>query len=281
MWAYFRSLDGFYRRCDQFRSTPHDPEGQDRASDKLAPQTSLHLHPDSRTRTSRSLCAGRTRSTLRDRIQALHSDSLLAVLVNRANMADLDADRPWELSRLSEVSPILREHLHNAELFAVCMQGAALLYNLMLSELQGHKGRVETYRGELEAWAADVDAAGSDLADWKLDGVWSVVRARGRSVGFPTRTFVERWIANLKQGGSEAVTRGNSQARALVRDREIQLKRGRARLASQRHLELWGGQSGTGRLNYRWGDSPMTGNRMILRDIFDGLERSEADAGDA
>ena len=280
MWAYFRSLDGFYRRCDQCRSTPHDPEG------RIAPPANWHPNvpapPSGFPYKNISVALRREDAEyLRDRIQARHPDSLLAVLANRANMADLDAEWPWQLSRLSEVSPVLREQLHDAELFAVCMQGAALLYNLMLSELQEHVGRMETYRGELEAWAADVDAAGSDLTDWQLDGIWSVVRAQGRSVGFPTRNFVERWIANLKQGGSEAVTRGNSQARALVRDREAQLKCGRARLASPRHLELWGGQSGTGRLNYRWGDSPMTGTRMILRDIFDGLVRSEADAGDA
>ena len=117
----------------------------------------------------------------------------------------------------------------------------------------------------MKAWTADVEALGSDLADWQLDGVWSVVRAQGRAVGHPTRTFVDRWIAILKQGESLAVVCDNSLARALVRERESQLKRGRARLASPRHLELWGGRSGTGRMNYRWGEGPMAGTRMILR----------------
>ena len=280
MWAYFRSLDGFYRRGHRFRSTPHDPEG------RSAPPANWHPHlpapPSGFPYDNVSVALRRQDAEyLKDRIQARHPESLLAVLASRADPADLDARRPWQLSGLSEVSPVLREQLHDAEMFAVCMQGAALLYNLMLSELQEHEGRRETYRAELEAWAADVEALGSDLADWQLDGVWAVVRTHGRSVGYPTRAFVERWIANLKQSGSEAVVRDNSRARALVRKREIQLKRARARLASPRHLELWGGRSGTGRLNYRWGGSPMTGTRMILKDIFDGLERSEADAGDA
>ena len=80
------------------------------------------------------------------------------------------------------------------------MQGAALLYNLMLSEKQEHERRVETYRSELADWAADVGEIESDLADWRLDGVWIVVRAQGRSVGYPTRAFVTRWIDNLKRG---------------------------------------------------------------------------------
>lgn len=280
MWAYFRSLDGFYGRYKQFRNTAPEPEG------RIAPPTNWHPHvpappPGFPYENISVALRHEDAEYLRDRIQARHPDSLLAVLANRANLADLNADWPWQLSRLNEVSPVLREKLQDAELFAVCMQGAALLYNLMLSELQEHEGRMETYQSELEAWAADLEAVGSHVADWQLDGVWSVVRAQDRSVGFPTRTFVERWIANLKQGGSRAVTRDNSQARALVRDRETQLKRGRARLVSPRHLELWGGQSGTGRLNYRWGETPMSGSRMILRDIFDGLKRGEDNAGDA
>ena len=280
MWAYFRSLDGFYRRGDRFQSTPHDPEG------RSAPPANWHPHlpaPPSGFQNGNVSVVLRRQDAeyLRDRIQARHPDSLLAVLAGRADPADLDANQPWQLSRLSEVSPVLREQLRDAEMFAVCMQGAALLYNLMLAELQKHEGRRDTYRGELQAWAGDFEALGSDLPGWKLDGVWRVVRAQGRSVGYPTRTFVETWIATLQQGGSEAVVRDNARVRALVRDRETQLKRGRARLASPRHLELWGGRSGTGRLNYRWGESPMSGTRMVLRDIFDGLKRSEGDAGHA
>ena len=279
-WAYFRSLDGFYRRGGQFWSPPRDPEG------RRAPPANWHPHlpapPSGFPYENVSVALRRQDAEyLRDRTQARHPESLLAVLADRANPEDLDADRPWRLSRLSEISPVLREQLHDAGLFAVCMQGAALLYNLMLSELQEHEGRKETYRGELEVWAADVETLGSALADWRLDGVWSVVRAQGRSVGYPTRTFVERWIGNLKQEGAEAVVRDKSQARPLVRDREIQLKRGRARLANRRHLELWGGRSGTGRMSYRWGGSPMAGTRMLLKDIFDGLQRSEGHAGDA
>ena len=50
----------------------------------------------------------------------------------------------------------------------------------------------------------------------------------------------------------------------------MQLKRARARLKSPRHLELWGGDSGTAQMTYRWN---ATGR--ILKDIFDGLEMVE------
>ena len=57
-------------------------------------------------------------------------------------------------------------------------------------------------------------------------------------------------------------------ARALLKMREQRLKGPRARLDNPRALELWGGDSGTGRLVYRW----PTGRRLI-GDILEGLER--------
>ena len=280
MRAYFRSLDGFYRQGNQIRSTPHDPEG------RRASPVNWHPHlpappPGFRYNNVSVELRRQDAEYLRDRIHARHPESLLAVLAGRADPTDLDSNKPWQLPWLSEVSPVLQKQLHDAKMFAVCMQGAVLLYNFMLSELQEHEERRETYRGELADWANDVEVLGPHLPGWQLDGVWCVVKAQGRSVSYPMYTFVESWIAGLKQCGPEAVVRHNSDAKALVRNREIQLKRGRARLESPRHLELWGGRSGTGQLNYRWGNSPMTGTRMILRDIFDGLKRCEDDAGDA
>ena len=213
---------------------------------------------------------------LRDRIQARHPKSLLAVLAGRANAADLTHDWPWELADLAEISPGLRDQLRDARLFAICMHGAALVYNLMLSELQQNERRIDTYRRELAGWADVVGGLEAEVADWRLEGVWRVVQAQGRSPGIPMQSFVQRWVDNLNRGRPEAIVREDSTARALVRDREIQLKRGRARLASARHLELWGGRSGTGRMAYRWRVT-----RQILRDIFDGLERSEDLAGNA
>jgi len=53
-----------------------------------------------------------------------------------------------------------------------------------------------------------------------------------------------------------------------VRGREIWLKRGRSRSESRRHLEMWSGRAGLGRLDYRW---PIA--RDITNDILRGLER--------
>ena len=275
-WAYFRSLDGFYRRGERFRSTQRDPEG------RSAPPANWHPHlpdPPSGLLRGRVTVALRREDAeyLRDRIQARHPESLLAVLAGRANPVDLQADRPWQLS-LSEIEimPALREQLHDAEIFAVSMQGAALLYNLMLAELRKHDEWTEKHRNRLKNWAADVNQLAPAVEDWKPDGVWRAVMTSGRKLGYPTRTFVERWVEELKRAGPSGAVANDSNARTLVRDREVQLKRARARFTNPRRLELWGGDSGTGRMSYRWGAA-----KRILKDIFDGLAEGTGDAGDA
>ena len=91
----------------------------------------------------------------------------------------------------------------------------------------------------------------------------------------PTRAFVESWIEGLRTDDRHAVAE-DSAARTLVRNREVQLKGARARFRDPRRLELWGGESGTWRMSYRWGAT-----KRILKDIFDGLARDEGDAEDA
>ena len=272
VWAYFRSLDGHYRRNSRFLSVPHDPEGQS------APPANWHPHlPDPPTGfpyQNVSVALRRDDAEyLRDRIQARHPGSLLAVLAGRGNATDLGADRPWKLSELSEISPVLREQLHDARLFSICMHGAALLYNLMLSELQQHDKRMGKHRKALEDWVAEVAELESELAGWRLNGVWGIVRSGGWSIAYPMKDFIERWVESLQSSGPGAVIEEKSTARLLVREREMQLKRGRARLASPRHLELWGGDSGTAPISYRWRSA-----KRILKDIFDGLDMVEGDA---
>ena len=273
---YFRSLDGFYRRVAAAGKAPHDAEGKPRLPANWHP----HLpHPPQGFPDGNISVALRPQDAkyLQDRIQASHPESLLAALARRARDADLKTDWPWQLSDLDEILPELRQQLHDAELFAVCMHGGALLYNLMLAELRGRDDWMENFRDRLHGWAADIEKPGPHaLEDWKLDGVWRVARDQGRSIGHPTQAFVESWVENLKHEGPAAIAAPGSKARTLVQDREVQLKRNRARLTNRRYLELWGGDSGSGRLTYRWGAA-----KRILKDIFDGLAQGEGDAGHA
>ena len=275
MGAYFRSLDDFYRRASLHKSLPADPEHIG------APPTNWHPHlpdpPPGFPRNGYSVALRHQDARyLREQIISHHPDSLLAVLANRAYAADLKAHRPWDLSGSSGVSIELQSQLAEAERFAICMQGAALLYNLMLAELRQREDWVARYRQDLEEWEARVALLEPALGNWRPDRIWSLTRAAGQRVGYPTRTFVERWVSILKRSGPAMLADDDSEARALVRSREIHLKRSRARLTNPRRLELWSGESGTWLMDFRWGSA-----RRLLADIFDGLTRSGDDAGNA
>ena len=265
MGAYFRSLDDFNRRAAASRADSRDKEG------RRIPPSNWHPHiprpPDGFPEDGVSVSLRREDAEyLCDRIQSQHPDSLLAVLAGRRDAGDLAAAHSWELRELGEISPVVKVHLRDARIFATCMEGAPLLYNLMLSELRGRGDWEEKYRSALRGWAGDVEALAPRIKNWKLDRIWRVVRAQGRSIGYPAQAFVERWIEILVGGEPAAVGAPNSRARILVKDREAQLKGARARLTSPRRRELWGGESGTGRMSYRWPTA-----QRILRDIFDGL----------
>lgn len=272
--AYFRSLDGFYRQLTAVQGLPSDPEG------RKAMPANWHPHlpgPPRHFPYNVSVALRRKDAEyLSDRIQARHPGSLLAVLASRADEKDLEGSWPWELAEQKGITPGLREQLQHARLFSLTLHGAALLYNLMLAELRRDEELVGTYRDKLETWATDVDAIRTELSDWELAGVWAIVKAQGHSLGLPTRAFVTSWVEEVRGRGPRAVLDSHSRGRKLIRDREIQLKRGRARLASRRHLELWGGASGAERMDFRW-----NGTKVLLRDIFDGLARAEDDAEDA
>jgi len=263
--TYFRSLDSFYRRQGYSKRLGRDdPEG------KTAPDANWHPHlPDPPQGFPYKVSTKLRKEDalyLRDRIQARHPHSLLAVLVGRANPEDLEKAWAWDHADLTEVSTDLKERLHDARLFSVCIQGASLLYNLMLAELRQHDEWIALYQRKLEKWAQEIDALETEVQDWRPDGVWSFVSRQGGRLGMPTRRFVESWIQEINQNGPRAVTEAGSRARELVRNRESALKRNRSRFRSSRRLELWGGESGTGRLDYRhWAA------KRILQDLFDGL----------
>ena len=272
--AYFRSLDGHYRRVDTAVGMPRDPEGR-------APMAAnWHPHiPDPPKGFPRNVNVALRREDsvyLGDRIQSLHSGSLLATLARSSDFEVLQAEWPWELAERVKISTPLKRQLQDARILSIGLHGAALLYNLMLAEQSNQRNLIDDYRGDIEHWAIEVESIRATWKDWSLEGVWAVVQSQGRSIGHPTRAFVERWFRGLMAREARSVLDTDSPARSLVRDRELQLKGGRARLHSVRHRELWGGSSGTGRLGFRWSDA-----RVLLEDIFDGLEEGGDHAGHA
>ncbi|WP_437603019.1 DUF6361 family protein [Sorangium sp. So ce590] len=208
-----------------------------------------------------------------ERIQLSAPRSLLAFLADRGRPAAVDF--VWMHPQLGELSGEVQEALAHARLLAETMQGAAWLYNVLLAEERAKSTAngeaVERFRGELAGWSEEMRRRRAAIAAWDRSVFWRLVRQRTRVAG-STEAFVEGWLRltpwDKRGGGADDKT-----ARALVWQREQQLKGGRARLTNPRALELWGGESGTARLSYRWPSAS-----RLLADLYTALGRGGDDA---
>lgn len=178
---------------------------------------------------------------------------------------------PWDAA--SDAPPAAAVALEHARLFSFVMHGAALLYNLLLSEAYEAQefttiqAPVDRYRAYLVAWQVDLDLMGSALADWDRNEFWRLVRTKNS--GVVSRPFIDRWIDNVIGLRGDITT--DPASREIIAERERRHKRSQARLDNRKLLEGWRGASGAGRLVYRW---PQV--LTILTDLHDGLERADA-----
>lgn len=265
---YHRSLDDFYRRLslqtksdgdELYERIPAnwDPELPGPPSD-LWQETNMDLTMEEA-------------SLLRDQIMILHPRSLLAHLVSPDRGLPDGAGYPWDIPA-DELEEPTRTWLNHARLFSTVMQGAAWAYNLMLARLAVARGRggnysdlAERYEAELEDWAAEVAALGPEVTGWDLSDFWSRLRKANSRIPPMTEAFCMAWIEAAQRDPFRVVTLPDDIER-LIDQREVRLKRSQARLHNPRALELWSGDAGTRRLDYRW---PVA--RRIAHDIIEGL----------
>ena len=205
---------------------------------------------------------------LAERICQAAPDTLLQFLVAKGTRRREFAMFAWDDAEVNAAPEQVREAVDQARSFAVAMHGAALLYNILLAEraeelgLCQHDGQRERFAGQFEEWLDEIE--GGDLNTWNLDRLWALVAAQGRPVSPITRVFVAHWARLIQERDGRAFT-DDSDARMLIRQRELRQKGGQARLRNDRLMRQWGGASGSGRLNFRW---PVVAR--ILNDIADG-----------
>ena len=207
-------------------------------------------------------------SFLRDRLAVSARDSLFNELAQAGDQAASDA--VWLHPMRATWSPRNISIVDQAERFARVMNGAALLYNLMLAEraaaMQGAEGGhwhdlATDYRARLSAWQAEAPA---NLASgWSLAGLWSLTSQTIHRVAPQTMAFVTDWSALVQRGQPLA---DDAAARALILRRETRLKGPKARLTNDAALARWGGASGASVLAYRW---PVV--QRHLRDLADAV----------
>jgi hypothetical protein len=261
---YHRSLDRFYRRA---ASGQRDDDGQSMsAAGAHTWDPGLPLAPDDfpKCPLSLQLTPGEA-EYLRERILTRCPHTLLAHLVAGCQPTE-DVDYAWEHPESAGFPPLNATQLLHAQNFAEVIHGAALLYNLMLSEKSKNAERVTGYQDAFAEWSALVGSRSAALGKWRREEFWALVSGVNPRVPLPTRAFVDTWL-DLALTGEAASLREAPRARRLISDRERSIKGGLARLHNQDALNRWRGSSGASQLTYRW--NPQV--RRITADIQRGL----------
>lgn len=157
------------------------------------------------------------------------------------------ADWIWAHPRAADFPLGIRALLEHGKRFSVLVEGAALLYNLQLSELGEREERINEYANRLAAWGGHY---GPLLNGWDLKAFWPLVLNHGHGISEETRRFVQAWLDAAVETG--ATVSECKPARKLIEARETRLKGGRSRFRNRAALNQWGGSSGLQRLSYRW-----------------------------
>ena len=205
-----------------------------------------------------------------DHIRRFHPGTLLAVMCGMPTAAEA-ADYPWELPADGLPNHLI-ELLHHARCFSELTLGPQLVYNVLLARTARQEfgwetgGIEENQLSQLETWGRRLSDRHEELRTWveNLPDFWHVLAGSG--VSFRTQDFVTavvtRAVADPINFANDSVVHGH------IRDRELQLKSKRARLAHRSALENWTQEPFGGQLNYRW---PITKN--YLADIAKALEK--------
>ncbi len=264
---YHRYLDRFY----QFQSSTRLYAGEtDEEVGNTAIQPNWHPGIPKRPKgfpENATLALTREEAAyLRDRILALHPDSLLAALLRRKR--SYKTAFPWEHPLVPKLPGHLKRDLEHGRNFSEVMYGAALLYNLLLSRMRQREDWIERHERAMSTWAYGIKARQGELRAWKenLGAFWQGPALSTCHVSLHTRRFVETWGSFALQFPGPREVADHKPSESLLREREATLKRSRSRLENPRALELWPGQSGIHQYNYRW---PVTSS--FVEDILKGL----------
>lgn len=201
----------------------------------------------------------------REQIRIHAHGSLLHVLIDSGKVDGI-VDFPWQLPSLTTFPTRLREWIEHARQFSTLMHGAQLTYNLMLAEALPSTEYAQIYRDLLEAWVAQVTEELSEHRAWNRKSFWQKLRSVNPALPVAAEAFCENWLSLLLGAQKVGDVPTDDRARNLIAAREQRLKGNRARLVSRAHLEVWGGASGAGALDYRWGAT-----QNLVRDICCGL----------
>lgn len=193
-----------------------------------------------------------------DRLVNAQPGSLISFLARES--MEVDCDYIWAHPRLSEFPEFARRLVRHGEIFSQIMHGAALLYNLSLSELRGRDDWTKEYGERIAAWSEEI---GPTIArGWSLGEFWDAVKHPGHSINPAAKRFVTEWLELVAEGRTKISTL--PAARRLVEMRERQLKTSQSRYINRSVRDRWTGASGVNRLTFRWSQT-----KSHLKDLID------------
>jgi hypothetical protein len=207
-----------------------------------------------------------------ERVRWSAPGTLLAACLTARTTRKAAARAPWEIGGIDSLAIELRSDIEHARRFSLAMEGASLLYTLMIVELADERGLLtdaalpDRYRIALDRWADEIIGDNVAFRAWDRPEFWSRLTTLNPRLSSRAMAFSDAWIALASSNPHGVVA--DPMARTLIRNRERQTKQGLARLHNPRALEhAIPGWSGGGRLTFRWGSA-----QRIVLDILRGAQ---------
>lgn len=215
---------------------------------------------------------------LRERIMVAAPGTYLAYLLANGLETDPDeANQSWQHPALLAAPAELKDAVEHARLFSLTINGATLIYNLLIAE-RFDAGReddakwADHYTERVTDWADEIERNRTELTTWDLDDFWTTVLLgrNGNPVAPGTMIFINEWISQVRHRDPHSMS-SDPDIRRMIAERERKNKGEQSRLNNDRQIKNWGGSSGSARLNFRWQIV-----QTLLADIKDGLADASA-----
>ncbi len=232
----------YHDRFDEIRRAKRGFEDDDEAAQSVAvpafwddlPQA-VFLDRDGHPRADTSFTMTRAEARdLSNRFEAMFGRSLLVHQIRKGVSA---CDRPWDAHSPGEY---LEHHLKLAKRVSLFARGVTLhYYRLVMDarEVAKLEPVSDTVTPAFELWWQE---ARSELKAWDPSELASTDAGTALRHGFGGDVaFMSAWLARLSAASRPSVLMGDTRARELVRNREIAVKKHKARLKSPVHLKQW------------------------------------------
>lgn len=205
---------------------------------------------------------------LKDQIVARYPTSLFTFFLG-SDLGDERYEFAWDHPATEKAPADLRRHVDLARMFSEVMNGAAIMYNLAVAELEPKRSQiVEECSVLLQEWRETLDARQDALKTFETPEFWKFIHECGWVGPGTTVDFVDEWFSIALRPERRQALSADARARELIFDRERRMKTALARCDNRSVREMWKGDAGLGRLAYRWPNA-----EVLLHDIIQGLKR--------